>query len=151
MGDVYFYHLTQRTLEDTVAMLAEKSLQAGWKVAIRGADAARLDWLDEKLWLLDDASFLPHGRAGEAHDALQPILLTEDALPNDPACLMSIDGAPVGPEDVAQMTRVCVIFDGRNDDAVAHARVQWKEVVATGASAQYWAEENGRWEKKAER
>ena len=108
MGAAYFYHLTRRPVEDTLAMLLEKSLAAGWRVAVRGADAARLDWLDEKLWLMGDESFLPHGRAGGAHDALQPVLLTEGSAANDAACLMSIDGADVTPAEVTAMERVCV-------------------------------------------
>ena len=32
-----------------------------------------------------------------------------------------------------------------------HARVQWKTLTDAGCSAQYWSEESGRWEKKAEK
>ncbi len=151
MGAAYFYHLTRRPVEDTLAMLLEKSLAAGWRVAVRGADAARLDWLDEKLWLMGDESFLPHGRAGGAHDALQPVLLTEGSAANDAACLMSIDGADVTPEEVTAMERVCVLFDGNDADALSRARVQWKSLTDAGIAAQYWSEESGRWEKKAEK
>ena len=151
MAEAYFYHLTRRSLEDTLAMLAGKSLQAGWRVAVRGADAARLDWLDEKLWLMGEESFLPHGRAGGPHDALQPILLTDGAAANKAECLMSIDGAEVAPEEVAGHARVCVIFDGNDDEALNRARQQWKALTDSGVRAQYWSEESGRWEKKAER
>ncbi|NRB03084.1 MAG: DNA polymerase III subunit chi [Rhodobacteraceae bacterium] len=151
MAEAYFYHLTRRSLEDTLAMLAGKSLQAGWRVAVRGADAARLDWLDEKLWLMGEESFLPHGRAGGPHDALQPILLTDGAAANKAEYLMSIDGAEVAPEEVAGHARVCVIFDGNDDVALNRARQQWKALTDSGVRAQYWSEESGRWEKKAER
>ncbi|MGX9353874.1 DNA polymerase III subunit chi [Roseobacteraceae bacterium S113] len=151
MGAAYFYHLTQRPLEATLPVLLEKSLQAGWRVAVRGRDAARLDWLDEKLWLGADEGFLPHGRAGGGHDAHQPILLTTEAqAPNGATCVMAIDGAMIAPEEVGALERACILFDGNDPDAVQAARVQWKTLTGAGVSAQYWSEESGRWEKKAE-
>ncbi|MFZ5962945.1 DNA polymerase III subunit chi [Thalassococcus sp. BH17M4-6] len=151
MGAAYFYHLTQRPLEVTLPVLLEKSLGAGWRVAVRGRDPARLDWLDQKLWLTSDDSFLPHGQAGGPHDAAQPILLTQAReAPNDPACLMAIDGAEVAPEEVTGLERVCILFDGQDPEAVQTARGQWKALTGAGCKAQYWSEESGRWEKKAE-
>ena len=64
MGAAYFYHLTRRPLEVTLPLLLERALGAGWRVAVRGSDAARLDWLDARLWAVPGESFLPHGRAG---------------------------------------------------------------------------------------
>ena len=45
MGAAFFYHLTQRPLEATLPMLLEKARGAGWRVAVRGTDEGRLDWL----------------------------------------------------------------------------------------------------------
>lgn len=153
MGAAYFYHLTQTPLEQTLPMLLEKSRGAGWRVAVRGTDTARLDWLDEKLWLTGDGSFLAHGRAGGPHDADQPILLTDQVeAPNDPACVMCIDGAGISGAEVAALERVCILFDGNDEGALAQAREQWTFLTKTeGCSAQYWSQESGRWEKKAER
>lgn len=151
MGTALFYHLTRKPVEQTLPMLLEKSLAAGMRVVVRGTDEARLDWLDEKLWQMADDSFLPHGRAGGEHDADQPILLTTHAqAPNNARCLMSVDSAPVTPEDAQAMERVCVLFDGHNEQALSLARSQWAALKAAGVKAQYWSEENGRWEKKAE-
>ncbi|WP_050930954.1 DNA polymerase III subunit chi [Aestuariivita boseongensis] len=150
MGAAFFYHLTRQPLETTLPMLLGKARQAGWRVAVRGRDAGRLGWLDEKLWLGPEEGFLPHGLAGGPHDALQPILLTLDAAANDPACLMSIDGAEVAADEVQRMERVCILFDGNDESAVQTARGQWKTLTSAGCSAQYWSEESGRWEKKAE-
>ena len=150
MGAAFFYHLTRRPLEATLPVLLEKSLAAGWRVAVRGVEEGRLDWLDEKLWLGPEEGFLPHGRAGGPHDGLQPVLLTSGAAANDPHCLMSVDGAEVAPEEVQALERVCILFDGHDDRAVGHARGQWKALTGAGCAAQYWSEEGGRWEKKAE-
>ena len=151
MGAAYFYHLTRKPLEATLPMLLGKALGAGWRVAVRGTDAARMEWLDQKLWLGPDDAFLPHGLAGGPHDADQPVLLvTERAAANDPQCLMTIDGAEVSSEDVEALDRVCVLFDGNDPDAVDVARAQWRDLTGAGCSAQYWSEESGQWVKKAE-
>jgi len=151
MGSAYFYHLTRAPLEATLPVLLGKARGAGWRVAVRGADAARMDWLDQKLWQGPDEGFLPHGLATAPHADQQPILLTTDtSYPNDPACLMVIDGAEPSAQEVQAMERVCVLFDGHDDNAKQIARDQWKALTEAGCSAQYWSEEDGRWEKKAE-
>ena len=152
MGAVYFYHLTRNPLEVSLPMLLGKARQAGWKVAVRGPDADRLARLDDVLWQGPDDGFLPHGMAGGPHDADQPILLTtESRAANAPDCVMSVHGAEVAADEVKALQRVCILFDGTNDDALQLARVQWKTLTEAGCSAQYWSEESGRWEMKSER
>lgn len=150
MGAVYFYHLTQKPLQATLPVLLEKARGAGWRIAVRGPDEGRLGWLDDVLWMGAADSFLAHGMAGGAHDALQPVLLTTGPAANAPNCVMSVDGAQVTAEEVEELERVCILFDGTDADAVQHARGQWKTLTAAGCAAQYWSEESGRWEKKAE-
>lgn len=152
MGAAYFYHLTRGPVEATLPMLLGKAMEAGWRVAVRGRDAARMDWLDEKLWLGPEEGFLPHGRAGKPHEADQPVLLTTSAdMPNGATCLMSVDGADITADEVAGMERVCVLFDGNDPAALDVARGQWKALTDAGCAAQYWSEASGRWEKKAEK
>jgi DNA polymerase-3 subunit chi len=150
MGEAYFYHLTRAPLEVTLATLLGKSLQAGWRVAVRGRTEDVLARLDAQLWLRPEDGFLPHGRAGGPHDAAQPVLLTTGAAGNDPTCLVSVEGADVSAEDVAQMERVMVLFDGHDDAALQVARAQWKALTGAGARAKYWSEESGKWEMKAQ-
>ena len=151
MGAAYFYHLTRRPLQETLPVLLQKARGAGWRIAVRGTMADRMSWLDACLWQGSADSFLAHGLAGGPHDALQPILLTTTTeSANAPDCLMTVDGAAVTPEEVQALERVCILFDGTDPDAVQQARGQWKSLTGAGCSAQYWAEESGRWEKKAE-
>ncbi|MEI2804985.1 DNA polymerase III subunit chi [Albidovulum sp.] len=151
MGQAMFYHLTRSPLEAALPMLLAKSLQSGWHVVVRGTDAQRLDRLDRVLWTGSDEGFLPHGVAGGRHDALQPVLLTTGReAPNGAQCLMAVDGAEVTAGDCAALTRVCILFDGNDPAAVEHARGQWKALTGAGVPAQYWSEEGGRWQKKAE-
>jgi DNA polymerase-3 subunit chi len=151
MSVAMFYQLKEKTLVDTLRMLMGKSLAAGWRVSVRGTSVPGLEALDAALWLGPEDSFLPHGLEGGAHDASQPVLLGvgTDAA-NAPQCVMAVHRAQVSAQDVNGMERVCILFDGYDEDELAHARGQWKALKAGGVKAQYWAEEEGRWEKKAE-
>ncbi len=152
MGAVYFYHLTSRSIEQTLPMLLEKSRAAGWVIEVRGTDRAGLERLDRVLWSGRPESFLPHGLAGGDHDVDQPILLTcGEGAANAPTCIMSVQGADVSVQEVQAAERVCVLFDGHDPEAVAQARGQWKALTDGGCSAQYWSQASGRWEMKAER
>ena len=152
MGAAYFYHLTRHPLEETLSVLLTKARQAGWRIEVRGTDPARMAWLDERLWLGREDAFLPHGLSGGAHDADQPVLLTSHPLTDQAInCLMSIDGAELQPDEITRLDRACVLFDGNQQSSLEKARSQWKLLTEAGCSAQYWSEESGRWEKKAER
>lgn len=148
MGAAFFYHLTEKPLEATLPVLLGKALQAGWRIEVRGTDAEALRRLDTQLWLGD--GFLPHGLAGGPHDAEQPVLLTTGKGGNAATCVMSVDGAEVEAEEVQALERVCVLFNAADARAVETARGQWRRMTGAGVSAQYWAEEGGRWVKKAE-
>ncbi|MFS4579959.1 DNA polymerase III subunit chi [Phaeobacter sp. C3_T13_0] len=151
MGAAYFYHLTRRSLEETLPVLLDKALGAGWRIVVRGVDQPRITRLDERLWLGAEDQFFPHGILGGPYDAFQPVLLSHEAVDVPGiSCLMTVDGAEVTPQEVTGMARVCILFDGTDQTAVARARVQWKSLTDAGCSAQYWSEESGRWEKKAE-
>lgn len=157
MALALFYHLTRSPVEVLVAQLLERAVATGWRVELRGTRADRMDWLDERLWLGPDAGFVGHGRAGGAHDALQPVLLTTVgdgagvAAAAGRRALMTLDGAQVDPAECAVLERVWVLFDGTDPAALEIARVQWRVLTAAALPAQYWSEESGRWEKKAER
>nr|WP_255697222.1 DNA polymerase III subunit chi [Sinirhodobacter sp. WL0062] len=146
-----FYHVTQSPVEEVVASLLQRALGQGWRVELRGTDRARMDWYDQRLWLGSDEAFLPHGLAGGPHDDLQPVLLTTAPKPEGMQAIMALDGAEVSLDEIAQKERVWILFDGRDQPALERARAQWRDLTGAGASAQYWSEEGGRWEKKAEK
>jgi DNA polymerase-3 subunit chi len=117
-------------------------------VAVRGRTDETLGRLDAQLWLGD--GFLPHGRAGGAHDADQPVLLTTGPAANAPDCLVSVEGADVTADEVAAHARVMILFDGHDPGAVEAARAQWRTLTGAGAAAKFWSEETGSWKMKAE-
>jgi DNA polymerase-3 subunit chi len=149
VGVVMFYHLTASSAVDTARTLLARSLQAGWRVMVRGSDAAGLEALDQALWEGPEDAFLPHGIAGGPHDARQPVLLGLGQMDDNIQALMAVDGALVEPAEVAGLERVFILFDGQDQTAVIAARGQWKALTGAGIAAQYWSEESGRWEKKA--
>ncbi|TDL79495.1 DNA polymerase III subunit chi [Palleronia sediminis] len=152
MGAVYFYHLTRRPLEAVLPQLLERALAQGWRVSLRARTDAMLDRLDDALWTDPPDGFLPHARDGGPQDAAQPILLTlGETVPEGRDCLICVEGAPMAAAEVAALARGCVIFDGGDAAALAQARDQWRALTGAGVAAQYWSEESGQWQKKAER
>lgn len=150
MGEVLFYHLTRSPVEAVLELILPRALAQGWRVAVRGRDRARLEWLDERLWLGPEEGFLPHGLAGGPHDARQPVLLTTEAqAPNRPQGLAVIDGAAVGPDEAAALERIWVLFDGADPQAVEDARTLYKAFRTAGVAPQYWSEAGGRWQRQA--
>lgn len=129
--------------------LLEKTLQRKWRALVRGTEAGRLEALDAWLWTNRDDGFLPHGLATEPFADHQPVLLTTGSEnPNGAQVLFLIDGA--APGDLSGFERCIVLFDGRDEAAVADARVLWKSVKAQNLPASYWRQGEQRgWEKQA--
>lgn len=152
MGAAYFYHLTESSLEQALPLLLGKALEAGWRIEVRGTDVKQIEALDLALWGGSEMAFLPHGIAGGDHDAQQPILLTSDgrAAQNDATCIACVHGASISAEDVTKAERTMILFSGFDEALVQQARATWKDLTSQNVTAQYWAQEDGRWTKKAE-
>lgn len=146
-----FFHLMQSAPADTLSVNLARALGQGWRVMVRGTDPDALDQLDAALWLKGgDDSFLPHGLEGGPQDSDQPVLLGLGAPVNGAKVLALVDGAGASDTEITAMERVWVLFDGNDTVRLQAARAQWKAMTAAGHAAQYWSEESGRWEKKAE-
>ena len=152
MGEVLFYHLTTRPLEQAAPSILEKCVERDWKVTIRCGSSERVAALDRHLWTYREDSFLPHGVAGGEHAGRQPIYITAgDEKPNTPEILFLVDGAASTVEEMGVHMRTLLMFDGHDDDAVAEARKVWKAVAASDLKAIYWAQtDEGGWAKRAE-
>lgn len=148
MTEVLFYHLESQPLERVLPVLLEKSLERGWKAVVEAGSAERAAALDTTLWTYRDDSFLPHGLAGGEADALQPVLLTTATdNPNGADVRFFVDRAV--PREVAGYTRIVYLFSGHDPEAVAEARLAWKE-LSPANDVTYWQQApGGRWEKKA--
>jgi len=149
MTEVWFYHLQNKPLEQTLPVLVARSRERGWAVVIRAGSAERLAVLDDLLWTFDEASFLAHGLASDPDPASQPVLLTTtDERPNGANILFLVDRAPLPAEYPYE--RVVMIFDGHDQEAVDSARAAWKVAKGLGHAVTYWQQDDsGRWMKKA--
>jgi len=151
MTEVVFYHLQGQKLEAVMPTLLEKSIERGWRVIVQGASEERIEALDAHLWTYRDDGFMPHGTWREPDAARQPVLLTlTDGNPNGAQVRFLIDGAAV-PADAETYTRIVLLFDGDDEEAVQAARERWSEIKARGFEATYWQpDQNGRWVKRAD-
>lgn len=148
--EILFYHLQQQPLEAVLPNLVERSLERQWRAAIQAASEERLQALDDGLWTYSDDSFLPHGTDRDADAASQPVVLTlKDTNPNTASIRFLVEGADL-PPDAESYARICVLFDGTDQDALLRAREQWRQAKAAGHTIAYWQQdEDGRWQKKA--
>jgi DNA polymerase III subunit chi len=144
--DVWFYHLERTALDQALPELLEKTLAKGWRALVRTVSTERIDQLDGWLWTWRDDAFLPHGVAGEAQAARQPVLLTTgEANDNAAQALFLIDGA--APPALDGYARCLILFDGRQDEAVALARERWRDLKGRGYPVSYWKQSDRGWEK----
>jgi DNA polymerase III subunit chi len=153
MTETLFYHLERRSLEEVLPGLVEKSLERGWRAVIRTDSAERSEALDSLLWTYDDQSFLPHAQAGDGEAARQKVLITvEEGNPNSAKILFCVGGAQ--PSDwrdakLADLVRVVLLFDGRDEAALSGARQAWKAAKDCGHEVTYWKESpSGKFEKQ---
>ncbi|WP_246543548.1 DNA polymerase III subunit chi [Novosphingobium profundi] len=141
-----FYQLSRDPAHGVVPLLAKKSLEAGERVlVVSGEDTQRAE-IARGLWTLSPHSFLANGEASEPHPDRQPILLSGEVEPvNGARFLFLADGH--WRESEARFERVFYLFD---DATLQEARQVWKDLRGReGVTKEYWAQEDGRWAKKA--
>ncbi len=151
MTETLFYHLERRSLEDVLPGLIEKSLARGWRAVVKTDSSERSDALDNLLWTYDDQSFLAHAQSGDGDGARQPVLITvEDENPNGAQILFCIGGAsPADWTGLSALTRVVMLFDGRDAAMLGQARSAWKDAKSAGHDVTYWKEApSGKFEKQ---
>ena len=148
--EILFYHMQRQPLEKVLPNLVERSLDRGWQAAIQAATEERLQALDDHLWTYSDESFLPHGTDREPDAGSQPVVLTlRDINPNTASIRFLVEGADL-PPDANAYERICILFDGTDQDALLRAREQWKQAKEAGHAVAYWQQDDsGRWNKKA--
>ena len=146
--EVWFYHLERTSLDQALPELLEKTLAKGWRALVRTTGSDRIDHLDGWLWSWREDSFLPHATSDDAEPERQPVLLTiRTDNPNSAQALFLLDGAEGGKLDGYE--RCILLFDGRDEAAVAEARGRWKAFANAGHPVSYWKQGERGWEKAA--
>jgi DNA polymerase-3 subunit chi len=148
VSEIRFYHLEQRRVDEALPSLLEAALEDGRRVLVRASSDEMVAALNELLWTYDDASFLPHGAAGDGDPMTQPIFLTSVlGNPNGATMLVKLSGAEsAGSDDAFDL--VAILFEGRDETALAHARSEWRQLKDEGRAISYWREsDEGAWER----
>ena len=133
---VDFYQLSGTPAEQVIASISEKVLETDGRLLIVAEDEALLTRLERILWDQGPSSFLPHGLAGRADDAQQPILLsTGPDAPNHARNMLIADG--IWREAALNYDRSFYLFD---DATLEAARLAWKLLAGRdGVERRYWA------------
>ncbi len=148
MSEVRFHHLERRRVDEALPRILERALEEGRRVLVRATSEDMAAALNERLWTYDDASFLPHGADGDGDPTSQPIFLTSEAgNPNRATMLVRLAGAEGGEGDEA-FDLAFLLFDGRDEAELAHARTEWRRLKDEGRAISYWREsDEGGWER----
>ncbi len=148
MTEILFYHLDRQPLERVLPELLEKCLERGWRAVVQLGSEERCEAIDAHLWTYRDDGFLPHGTVKDGHAERQVVWLTTgDDNPNTAAVRFVADGADL--PEAAGYSRVVMLFDGNDNEAVDRARAAWGRAKADGHDTTYWQQsERGRWERK---
>jgi DNA polymerase-3 subunit chi len=143
-----FHHLERRRVDQALPRLIERAREEGRRVVVRASSDEMVAALNERLWTYDDASFLPHGAAGDGDPMTQPVFLTcEAGNPNAATMLVRLTGAEAGEADGA-FDLVILLFDGRDEAALGEARREWRRLKDEGRAISYWREsDEGGWER----
>jgi DNA polymerase III subunit chi len=147
VSEVRFHHLERRRIDQALPRLLEQALEEGRRVVVRATSDEMVSALNERLWTYDDASFLPHGAAGDGDPMTQPIFLTSEVEnPNAATMLVRLSGVEAAEADEA-FDLALLMFDGRDEAALAHARGEWRRLKDQGRAISYWREsDEGGWE-----
>ena len=144
---VDFYHLSAAPLARVLPQIAEKVVAGGGRLLIVTGEAEQAAAIDRLLWSYRPDSFLPHGRAGTASDALQPVLIAAEVDPaNGARHVALVDGA--WRDEALDFERAFHVFE---EEQIEPARAAWRALGAhAGIERRYWKQnEAGRWEQAA--
>jgi len=137
-----FYHLTGTPLEKALPSICEKLVASGERLLIV-TDSEQVEPLDRQLWSYAPESFLPHGRAGGAREADQPVLIAaQPSAANGARNIAIADG--VWRDEALAFDRIFYFFDAA---AIDTARTSWRSLAGREAAERhYWKQnEQGRW------
>ncbi|NHO33362.1 DNA polymerase III subunit chi [Acetobacter fallax] len=144
MAEIGFYHLTRTGAHDALPVLLGRTLDTGKRAVIRCGTPGDARALDDALWKVSDPVWLPHAATGGKYPERQPIWITAgDDVPNGATFLFMLGATDAPPVDPFE--RVFDLFDGRDESAVAAARLRWTALKARGHTLAYWRQEAKGW------
>jgi len=137
-----FYQLSRDPAEAALPLIARAALNAGERLLVVSGDEKQLGRIGNALWEKLPESFLAHGRAEDAHQERQPILLSANPVAGNGARYMVIadgvwrDGEPA-------FERTFYFFD---EATVQPARDCWRALgEREGLERRFWKQQGGKW------
>lgn len=145
MPRVDFYRLTRDPVERVLPAIAARVLANGDRLLVVAAPAMQRQSIDDALWTLQPASFLPHGHAGSPDAAIEPILISgtfDAAVANGATHVALADGE--WRDEALGFDRSFLMFDNSSID---DARTLWRTLAARDdIDNRFWKQDaNGRW------
>jgi DNA polymerase-3 subunit chi len=129
--------------------LLEKTLERGWKASVVVGQSGDIDSLDKNLWSYKPDGFMAHGLSTDKTAKPHPIVIGPEAdKKNQADVLFLVAGGDSN--KVGDYIRWVDMFNGRDQSAVAHARMRFKAAKDAGHAVTYWQQsDEGRWVKQA--
>ena len=139
---VDFYQLSRDPAEAVVPLLAAHTLKAGERLLVISGDEAQRGAVSQALWSHVPEDFLAHGEAGGAHDARQPVLLTDQPDAANGARFVALaDG--VWRDGLDTFERVFLLFGAAEID---DARSCWRMLgERDGVERKFWVQDGAKW------
>jgi DNA polymerase-3 subunit chi len=137
---VDFYQLTRDPAEKIIPVIAQRILDDDGRLLIISDNSAQLDAISSALWTAATDSFLAHNMAGEGEDALQPILLSNNAEAANKARFVVIADGNWRPIE-KDFDRIFYLFAPSRTD---NARAAWRS-LSEGVERRYWKQDGGKW------
>lgn len=149
MTEVWFYHLEREPLDSVLVKILVGLQVRGERVCAHLKTAATANGLSQKLWTIEDTSFVAHGLDGDPAPERQPLLLTmNEHAANGADYRFYCEG--LMPEALTGIVRASILFEGADETALTAARATWKRFKAEGCVVKYWRQnEANRWEDQA--
>lgn len=143
--EIRFYHLQTQGVAQAMPALAARAYEGGKRLALRLRDPAELKAVDDALWIFNPNSFIPHGASGAPAD--HPVWLQIGTANENTA--ETLITSVVDDTIYEGFSLICVMFEGRDETALAAARERWKALKDSGAELTYWQQTpQGGWERK---
>ena len=143
---VDFWRLSRDPVERVVALIAERTRGAGERLLVVVDDEGQRAAIGRALWEAKPEAFLANGEADAPHAERQPILLSRRCEADNGARYVVIaDGA--WREGAEAFERAFLLFDEGGTPA---ARAVWRGFDGRDdVERSYFAQEDGKWVKKA--
>jgi DNA polymerase III subunit chi len=151
--EILFYCLEQKSLEDVLPGLLERTCERGWRAIVRVDSPERMNALDLHLWTYSDQSFIAHGTAELGFASQQPVYLTTGEENPNGAKVVFLAGGGIPsdwlPSKFDGVARVVVLFDGLNAELRNAAYASWHNAANAGHAAAFWKQNAaGKWEQE---